>query len=64
MDWAGLFKGNRFANSGLTLSYITSKIVDCKILVQLEKGEVDSKMKKWKSALLTYVIGDIRVITT
>ncbi|KAJ8532934.1 hypothetical protein K7X08_015823 [Anisodus acutangulus] len=45
-NWAALFKGNRSVDNGLTLAYITPDLIEGKVLVQLEKDEVEAETMK------------------
>ncbi|XP_060212233.1 uncharacterized protein LOC132639857 [Lycium barbarum] len=56
--WVNLFKKNRSAENGLTLNYIPPQIIDGKIVVQLEKEEVNRETAKWKCALIIYSLGE------
>ncbi|XP_019237680.1 PREDICTED: uncharacterized protein LOC109217852 [Nicotiana attenuata] len=57
-QWANLFAKNRSMENDMTLSYIAPQLVNGKVVIQLEKEEVDRETEKWKGALIAYVIGD------
>nr|XP_033516336.1 uncharacterized protein LOC117280697 [Nicotiana tomentosiformis] len=56
--WTNLFKENRSATNGMTLSYIPPQIVNGQTVVQLEVEEVEPEEEKWRCALIAYIIGD------
>lgn len=56
--WASLFKDNRSAQNGMNLTYIPPKLVNGKIVVQLDENEVEQEAEKWKCALIVFVIGE------
>lgn len=56
--WATLFSGNWWAENGMNLAYIPPTIVDGKIVVQLDRTEVEKEAEKWLNALIVYVIGE------
>lgn len=56
--WENLFKGNRSTQNGMNLTYIPLEIVYGKIVVQLDKSEVEREAEKWKCALIVFIIGE------
>lgn len=40
-NWDGLFTSNRAVENGLLLSYITPEVQEVKVVIQLDKSEVD-----------------------
>lgn len=56
--WTNLFKGNRLATNGMTLSYIPLQLIDGQPVVQLEESKVAPKEEKWRCALIAYIIGE------
>ncbi|OIT06244.1 hypothetical protein A4A49_53576 [Nicotiana attenuata] len=47
-----LFASNRAAENGMMLTYMAPDIVNGKVVVKLDKGEVEKEIIKWKNALI------------
>ncbi|KAJ8570837.1 hypothetical protein K7X08_037809 [Anisodus acutangulus] len=56
--WTNLFSKNRLASNGLVLNYVAPEVIEGKILVEVDKQEIESEAMKWKASLIAYVVGD------
>nr|XP_009597092.1 uncharacterized protein LOC104093083 [Nicotiana tomentosiformis]XP_009597093.1 uncharacterized protein LOC104093083 [Nicotiana tomentosiformis] len=54
--WVNLFSKNKTMENGMALSYIAPQIVNGKIVIQLEKEEVERETGEWRGSLIAYVI--------
>ncbi|KAK2451010.1 hypothetical protein QL285_010100 [Trifolium repens] len=55
--WVEMLNGNRNPEKGMKIEFITPKVVNGEIEVEIDESDIINEVKFWDSALIMYVIG-------
>lgn len=55
--WVDVIRGNRVTKNEVAIQIVAPKVVDVDLEIEIEEGEVASKVIFWETALIMYVIG-------
>lgn len=54
--WFEVLSGNRNSVNGMMLEFVTPKIVNGEIQIEIEEPDIENEVKFWDSTLIMYVL--------
>jgi hypothetical protein len=55
--WVEVLNGNRNPGNGMKMEFVTPKLVNGEIEVEIDEADIINEVKFWDSALIMYVLG-------
>jgi hypothetical protein len=55
--WVEMLNGNRNPEKGMKMEFITPKVVNGEIEVEIDEADIINEVKFWDSALIMYILG-------